>query len=139
MWVGTGGEGAKAWMAWLAELKNRGVQDVLTACCDGLKSLPDLIQSIWPLADVQLCVVHMVRHSLKYVSTQHWSLIAKELRYVYTAPAGGRGPVRGLPVPTAERPPRAAAAVAGATRTREDAPWTPRTAVPDSDTGEPST
>ncbi|MFF8848104.1 IS256 family transposase [Streptomyces sp. NPDC015127] len=86
MWVGSGGEGAKAWMTWLAELKNRGVQDVLIACCDGLKGLPVSIQNIWPLADIQLCVVHMVRHSLKYASTKHWQTIAKELRHVYTAP-----------------------------------------------------
>ncbi|MFD9409920.1 IS256 family transposase [Streptomyces sp. NPDC059989] len=85
MWVGSGGEGAKTWMTWLAELKNRGVQDVLIACCDGLKGLPDSIAAIWPLADVQLCVVHMVRNSLKYASTKHWSQIAKELRQVYTA------------------------------------------------------
>ncbi|MFI7340010.1 IS256 family transposase [Streptomyces sp. NPDC050085] len=85
MWVGSGGEGAKQWMAWLAELKNRGVQDVLIACCDGLKGLPDSISGIWPLADIQLCVVHMVRNSLKYASTKHWSQIAKELRQVYTA------------------------------------------------------
>ncbi|MFG3291104.1 IS256 family transposase [Streptomyces sp. NPDC048179] len=85
MWVGSGGEGAKTWMAWLAELKNRGIEDVLIACCDGLKGLPDSIQNIWPLADIQLCVVHMVRNSLKYASTKHWSQIAKELRQVYTA------------------------------------------------------
>ncbi|MER6539707.1 transposase, partial [Streptomyces sp900105755] len=47
--------------------------------------LPDSISSIWPLADIQLCVVHMVRNSLKYASTKHWSQIAKELRQVYTA------------------------------------------------------
>lgn len=85
MWVGSGGEGAKQWMAWLAELKNCGIEDVLIACCDGLKGLPDSISSIWPLADIQLCVVHMVRSSLKYASTKHWSQIAKELRQVYTA------------------------------------------------------
>ena len=86
MWVGTGGEGAKTWMTWLAELRNRGVQDVLVACCDGLKGLPESINDIWPRADVQLCVVHMVRASLKYASRKHWAAIAKELREVYTAP-----------------------------------------------------
>ncbi|MEU9112748.1 IS256 family transposase [Streptomyces sp. NPDC048483] len=84
-WVGSGGEGAKQWMAWLAELKNRGIEDILIACCDGLKGLPDSITNIWPVADVQLCVVHMVRNSLKYASTKHWSQIAQELREVYTA------------------------------------------------------
>lgn len=94
MWVGTGGEGAKTWMAWLAELKHRGIQDVLIACCDGLKGLPESIQNIWPLADVQLCVVHMVRASLKYASTKHWSQIAKELRHVDTAPTADAAEAR---------------------------------------------
>nr|WP_261991725.1 IS256 family transposase [Streptomyces sp. or43] len=85
MWVGKGGEGAKTWMTWLAELRNRGVEDVLIACCDGLKGLPDSIQNTWPQTDVQLCVVHMVRASLKYASTKYWAQIAKELRHVYTA------------------------------------------------------
>ncbi|WP_457029704.1 IS256 family transposase [Kitasatospora sp. P5_F3] len=86
MWVGTGGEGAKTWMTWLTELRNRGVQDVLVACCDGLKGLPESVNDIWPQADVQLCAVHMVRASLKYASKKHWGAIAKELREVYTAP-----------------------------------------------------
>ncbi|MCX5093828.1 IS256 family transposase [Streptomyces sp. NBC_00365] len=85
MWVGKGGEGAKTWMTWLTELRNRGVEDVLIACCDGLKGLPESIQNTWPQADVQLCVVHMVRASLKYASTKYWAQIAKELRHVYTA------------------------------------------------------
>lgn len=82
MWVGKGGEGAKTW---LTELRNRGVEDVLIACCDGLKGLPESIQNTWPQADVQLCVVHMVRASLKYASTKYWAQIARELRHVYTA------------------------------------------------------
>jgi transposase-like protein len=94
MWVGTGGEGAKTWMTWLAELKNRGVQDVLIACCDGLKGLPESIGNIWPMADIQLCVVHMVRASLKYASTKHWAQIAKELRNVYTAPTADAAEAR---------------------------------------------
>lgn len=86
MWVGTGGEGAKTWMTWLAELRNRGVEDVLIACCDGLKGLPESITNIWPFADVQLCVVHMVRASLRFASKKDWGAIAKDLRAVYTAP-----------------------------------------------------
>lgn len=85
MWVGSGGEGAKSWLAWLAELKNRGVGDVLIACCDGLKGLPESISGIWPPADFQLCVVHMVRNGLKYASARHWSQFARELRQVCTA------------------------------------------------------
>ncbi|WP_235215583.1 IS256 family transposase [Phaeacidiphilus oryzae] len=86
MWAGTGAEGAKQWMTWLTELRNRGVGDVLIACCDGLKGLPDSINAVWPLAEVQLCVVHMVRAGLRYVSRKHWATVAKELREVYTAP-----------------------------------------------------
>ena len=55
-----GGEGAKFWMSLLTELRNRGVQDTLIVCCDGLKGLPDAIRGTWPLAEVQLCVVHLV-------------------------------------------------------------------------------
>jgi hypothetical protein len=58
MWVGTGGEGAKHWMSCLAELRNRGVADVMIVACDGLKGLPESITEIWPQATVQLCVVH---------------------------------------------------------------------------------
>ncbi|WP_043701195.1 IS256 family transposase, partial [Nocardia abscessus] len=86
LWVGDGGEGAKHWMAVLAELRNRGVEDVCIVCCDGLKGLPESIAEIWPQADVQLCVVHLVRASLKYAGKQHWGPISKQLRQVYTAP-----------------------------------------------------
>jgi transposase-like protein len=86
MWVGTGGEGAKHWMACLAELRNRGVQDVCIVACDGLKGLPESVAEIWPLATVQLCVVHLVRASLRYASKAHWGPITKALREVYTAP-----------------------------------------------------
>jgi putative transposase len=86
MWVGSGGEGAKHWMTCLAELRNRGVEDVCILACDGLKGLPDSVTEIWPLATVQLCVVHLVRASLRYASKAHWGPITKALRIVYTAP-----------------------------------------------------
>ena len=86
LWVGTGGEGAKHWMGVLAELKNRGINDVCIACCDGLKGLPEAINQIWPQATVQQCVVHLVRASLRYASKAHWSQITKHLRQIYTAP-----------------------------------------------------
>jgi putative transposase len=86
MWAGTGGEGAKQWMTYLAELRNRGVGDVCIVCCDGLKGLPEAIGEIWPQATVQLCVVHLVRASLRYASKQHWSPITQGLRAIYTAP-----------------------------------------------------
>ena len=65
VWVGTGGEGAKHWMSCLAELRNRGVADVCIVACDGLKGPPEAIGEIWPQATVQLCVVHLVRASLR--------------------------------------------------------------------------
>jgi transposase-like protein len=86
LWAGTGGEGAKAWIATLAELRNRGVEDVCIVACDGLKGLPEAIGEIWPQATVQLCVVHLVRASLRYASRKYWSQLSKELRQIYTAP-----------------------------------------------------
>jgi transposase-like protein len=86
IWAGTGGEGAKTWVAHLGELRNRGVGDVLIVCCDGLKGLPDAIAATWPLADIQLCVVHLIRGSLKYASKKYWGQITKDLREIYTAP-----------------------------------------------------
>jgi putative transposase len=87
MWVGPpGGEGAKFWMSLLTELRNRGVRDTFVVCCDGLKGLPDAIRATWPLADVQLCVVHLVRSSLRYTARKDWGRISRELREIYTAP-----------------------------------------------------
>ena len=86
MWVGpSGGEGAKAWMTMLTELKNRGVADVLIACCDGLKGLPDALVATWPQVTVQTCVVHLVRNSLRYASKAHWGKISADLKAVYTS------------------------------------------------------
>jgi putative transposase len=85
LWVGTGGEGAKHWVATLAELKNRGIGDVFIVCCDGLTGLPDAVGSIWPLATVQTCTVHLVRASLRYASRKYWGQITKALRVIYTA------------------------------------------------------
>lgn len=87
LWVGpAGGEGAKFWMTLLTELRNRGVQDTFIVCCDGLRGLPDAIRATWPLAEVQLCVVHLVRSSLRYTARKHWGRITSQLREVYTAP-----------------------------------------------------
>ena len=87
LWAGTGGEGAKAWMGILAELRNRGVADCCIVACDGLKGLPEAIGEIWPQATVQLCVVHLVRASLRYASKKYWGQLSKDLRQIYTAPA----------------------------------------------------
>jgi transposase-like protein len=87
MWVGPGnGEGAKFWMTALTELRNRGIHDTFIVCCDGLKGLPESIRAIWPLAEVQLCVVHLVRSSLRYTSKRHWGQVCREMREIYTAP-----------------------------------------------------
>jgi transposase-like protein len=86
-WVGpTGGEGAKFWAGVLTELRNRGVQDTFIVCCDGLKGLPDAIRATWPAAEVQLCVVHLVRSSLRFTSKKYWGAVCRELREIYTAP-----------------------------------------------------
>jgi len=87
LWAGTGGEGAKHWAGVLGELRNRGAEDVMIVCCDGLKGLPEAINGTWPLADVQQCVVHLVRASLKYSSRKYWGQITKELKEIYTAPS----------------------------------------------------
>jgi putative transposase len=87
LWVGpTGGEGAKFWLTVLTELRNRGIADCLIVCCDGLKGLPEAIRATWPQADVQTCVVHLVRSSLRYTSKKHWGQVCRELREIYTAP-----------------------------------------------------
>lgn len=87
MWIGpTGGEGAKYWTGILTELRNRGVRDTFIVCCDGLKGLPESIRATWPLADVQLCVVHLVRSALRYTSKKHWGAVCREMREIYTAP-----------------------------------------------------
>ena len=76
-------EGAKFWLQVVTELKNRGVQDIFIACVDGLKGFPEAIESVYPQTAVQLCVVHMVRHSLNYVSWKMRKEVAADLRAVY--------------------------------------------------------
>jgi transposase-like protein len=86
LWVGpTTGESAKFWLSVLSEVKSRGVADVCIVCCDGLTGLPDAISVVWPAAVVQLCVVHLIRASLRYASRKYWAPLAKDLRVIYTA------------------------------------------------------
>ena len=86
LWVGpTTGESAKFWMSVLSEVRGRGVADVCIVCCDGLTGLPDAISVVWPQAVVQLCVVHLIRASLRYASRKYWAPLSKDLRPVYTA------------------------------------------------------
>ncbi len=79
-------EGAKFWLSVFTELRNRGVRDVLIACCDGLEGLPEAIETIWPRSIVQTCVVHLIRASLRYVSYSERKKLAAALRPIYTAP-----------------------------------------------------
>lgn len=78
-------EGAKFWLGVLTELRNRGVRDVLIACCDGLEGLPAAVETVWPHAIVQTCVVHLIRASMRYVSYGDRKKLAAALRPVYTA------------------------------------------------------
>ena len=78
-------EGAKFWLQVVTELRNRGVQDIFIACVDGLKGFPDAIEAVFPKAVVQLCIVHMVRHSLNYVYWKRRKEVAADLRRIYTA------------------------------------------------------
>jgi len=87
LWVGpTTGESAKFWLTVLSELKSRGISDVCIVCCDGLTGLPDAISVTWPQAIVQLCVVHLIRASLRYASKKYWPPLAKDLKAIYNAP-----------------------------------------------------
>ena len=86
LWIGPStGESARFWLSVLSELKGRGVADVCIVCCDGLTGLPDAIGVVWPQATVQLCVVHLIRASLRYASRKCWAPLAKDLRLIYTA------------------------------------------------------
>ena len=76
-------EGAKFWMQILTELKNRGVKDVFIACVDGLKGFPEAIETVFPDAEVQLCIVHMVRASLSYVNWKQRKEVAADLKRIY--------------------------------------------------------
>ncbi|WP_412126375.1 IS256 family transposase [Yersinia pestis] len=85
MWLAEN-EGAKFWLSVLTELKNRGLQDILIACVDGLKGVPDAINSVYPQTHIQLCIIHMVRNSLKYVSWKDYKAVTSGLKMVYQAP-----------------------------------------------------
>ena len=84
MWVGAT-EGAKFWLGILTELKNRGMKDMFIACVDGLKGFPEAIEAEYPETKVQLCIVHMVRNSLRYVSWKQRKEVAGDLKKIYRA------------------------------------------------------
>jgi putative transposase len=78
-------EGAKFWMQILTELRQRGVADILICCVDGLKGFPEAIEAIFPQTVVQTCIVHLIRHSLKYVPRREREQVARDLKPIYTA------------------------------------------------------
>ncbi len=78
-------EGATFWLSVLTELQNRGVKDIFIACVDGLTGLPEAIESVYPQTRVQLCMVHLVRNSLRYVSYKHMKSVAADLKAIYSA------------------------------------------------------
>jgi putative transposase len=78
-------EGAKFWMQVLTELKQRGVQDILICCVDGLKGFPEAIEAVFPQTTVQTCIVHLIRQSLKYVPRRQYDAVVKDLKPIYTA------------------------------------------------------
>ncbi len=84
MWVAQT-EGAKFWLGVVTELRNRGVEDIFIACVDGLKGFPEAIETVYPQAQVQQCIVHMVRQSLNYVNWKERKEVASDLRMIYTS------------------------------------------------------
>ena len=82
LWISEN-EGAKFWLNVLTEMQNRGVKDILIACVDGLKGFPDAINTAFPKTQIQLCIVHMVRNSMKYVSWKDYKAIAADLKRIY--------------------------------------------------------
>jgi transposase-like protein len=80
-------EGAKFWMRVLSELKNRGLQDILIAVVDGLSGFPEAIATIFPKTEIQLCIVHMVRNSLKFVPYKDRKAVAADLKALYASPS----------------------------------------------------
>jgi transposase-like protein len=84
-WVGNGGEGANFWLSVITDLQTRGVEDILIACVDGLNGFSDAIHAVFPETEVQRCIIHQVRHSLRYVAWGDRKEFTKDLRAIYQA------------------------------------------------------
>lgn len=84
-------EGAKFWMHVLNDLKNRGVDDIFIACVDGLKGFPEAIKAMYPHTDVQVCVVHQIRHTVMFIASKDKEKFCDELKTIYTAPSEEAG------------------------------------------------
>ncbi len=87
MWLSEN-EGAKFWLNVLTELQNRGVKDILIACVDGLKGFPDAINTAFPNAQIQLCIAHMLRNSMKYVPWKDYKPVTADLKNIYQSITG---------------------------------------------------
>jgi len=86
MWAGDGdGESAKFWMAVLTDLKNRGVADVFFVVCDGLKGLPNSVNTVWLMATVQTCIIHLIRGTFRFASRKYWDELSRDLKPIYQA------------------------------------------------------
>jgi putative transposase len=85
IWIGEQ-EGAKFWLSVCNDLKNRGVKDIIIACMDGLKGLPEAIKTVFPNVNIQSCIIHQIRNSMKYVASKNIKAFMKDLRTVYQAP-----------------------------------------------------
>ena len=83
-WIGES-EGAKLWLQVFTELKNRGIEDILIACMDGLKGLPEALKSVFPDTEIQLCIIHMIRNSIKYVPSKYVKEFMRDLKEIYQA------------------------------------------------------
>lgn len=82
LWISEN-EGAKFWLSVLTELQNRGVRDILIACVDGLKGFPEAIAAVYPQTQIQLCIVHMIRNSVKYVPWKDYKAVTADLKRIY--------------------------------------------------------
>ena len=87
-------EGAKFWLQVVNELRNRGVQDIFVACVDGLKGFPEAIEAVYPKTAVQLCIVHMVRHSLNFVTWKRRKEVAADLKRIYQSATADEAELR---------------------------------------------
>src|SRR5215211_4488448 len=90
LWIGQT-EGAKFWLGVVTELKNRGLQDLFIACVDGLKGLPEAIETVYAKTQVQLCIVHLVRNSLHDVGYKERKAVAADLKRIYKAATRDEG------------------------------------------------
>lgn len=84
LWIANN-EGAKFWLSIVTELRNRGLQDVFIFCVDGLKGFPEAITAVFPKSQIQLCIVHMVRNSLKFVPTKNRKEVSADLKLIYSS------------------------------------------------------